>query len=160
MLAGFEKLTPSELDALLDAPVLITALVGAADGRFDRQEKTWSERLVRVHTYDKPEEMNTFYRRVADDFVGKVERQLTLLPADTGARNALIASQLEALNPVLAKLNPHLGAALYKSFVGLAEETAKASGGFLRIGAVSDTEHRLVKLPMITPIEMPKEIDE
>lgn len=159
MLAGFENLTPAELDQLLETPVLITALIGAADGKFDRAEKTWSERLVRVHTYDNPVEMNEFYRRVAENFVEKVDRRLAELPLDAASRNAAIAAQLETLNPILAKLDVHLGAALYKSFVGLAEETAKASGGFLRIGAISDAEHRLVKLSMLTPIEAPIETE-
>jgi len=46
---------------------------------------------------------------------------------------------------------------LYRSFVGLAKEAAVASGGFLRIGAISPEESQWVTLPMITPVERPED---
>lgn len=155
MLKGFENLTSAEQEALLLAPVWITALLGAADGTFDREERNWSDRLVQVRTYGNPASLRDFYRLVADNFIEKVERKLAELPDDVARRQADIAAALEKLNPLLAKLDPALGAALYKSFTGLAAETAKASGGFLRMGAISDAEHRWVKLPMLTPIVPP-----
>jgi hypothetical protein len=39
--------------------------------------------------------------------------------------------------------------------VKLAEETAKASGGFLRIGAIAPEEEVWMSLPMLTPIAAP-----
>lgn len=152
MLDGFQHLTSEEIDALVDAPVLITALIGGADGQVDREERVWSERLMRARTYSKPNLINDYYRVVAEAFLGKLDKTLEELPADTEARNTAIAEKLGALNPILAKLDVPLAAALYKSFVVLAQETAKASGGFLRIGAVSASEYQWVKLPMLTPI--------
>jgi hypothetical protein len=152
-LEGFNHLHSTELDALLEAPALITILVGAADGELDREERNWSDRLMRARTYNKPKHLNEYYAIVAHGFLEKVDQKLGELPADVEARNTLISQKLAALNPVLEKLDDPLGADLYKSYIGLAEETAKASGGFLRIGAISAEEARWIHLPMLTPIE-------
>ena len=156
MLEGFQHLTGAEIEALVQAPVLITILVGGADGELDRQERIWTERLLYARTYSKPNLINEYYRVVATGFSEKIEKSLAALPAETEERNMQIAEKLAALNPVLAKLEMHLAASLYKSFVSLAQETAKASGGFLRIGAISAAEHQWVKLPMLTPVLLPQ----
>jgi hypothetical protein len=85
---------------------------------------------------------------------------LAHLPAEVEARNAEISERLSHLNLILAKLDPALAAAIYKGFVGLAQETAKASGGFLRIGAVAEMEEKWVNLPMLTPVVAPQSASE
>ena len=159
LLEGFESLTPEELEALLEAPLLITILVGAADGTIDDEESYWSERLMQVRTYAGKKILVDFYREAAVDFLEKVAETLSKLPQNASERGREIATRLEKLNPILAKLDVRLGAALYKSFLMLARETAHASGGFLRIGAVSAAEHEWVDLKMLTPIFAPKTED-
>jgi hypothetical protein len=154
-LEGFDRLASHEIDALIEAPVLITALVGAADGHLDREERTWSDRLMQSRTYNKPRHLNAYYGVVANDFLAKVDAALDRLPSEASDRNAAIAERLAAINPILARLDAVLGADLYKSYVALAKETAKASGGFLRIGAVSAAEAPWIDLPMLTPIMAP-----
>ncbi len=152
MLEGFQHLSGEEIDALVEAPVLITVLIGASDGELDREERAWSDRLMQARTYSKPQLVNEYYRIVADNFLEKLEKAIEQLPAGVDERNEEIATRLGALNPILEKLDGHLGATLYKSFVVLAQETAKASGGFLRIGSISAAEHKWVDLPMLTPV--------
>ena len=160
LITGFDQLSKEEIDALVEAPALITILVGAADGDLDREERTWSERLLRSRTYNNPKTLNEFYRVVVEGFWVKVHSEMAHLPEDPEARNTEISTRLERINPILAKLDLQLAADLYKGFLGLAEETAEASGGFLRIGAISAEEARWVKLPMITPIIAPKKDDD
>jgi hypothetical protein len=155
MLEGFKHLAGEEIDVLIQAPVLITILVGGADGELDRDERVWTERLLRARTYSKPNLISEYYRVVAEGFLEKVEKTMAAMPGDAEERNMLISEKLGVLNLVLAKLDTHLAASLYKSYVSLAQETAKASGGFLRIGSVSAAEHQWVKLPMLTPILAP-----
>lgn len=156
MIDGFQNLTKEEIDALVEAPALITILVGAADGELDSEERIWSERLLRSRTYNKPKELNEFYRVVVQVFWAKVHGEMAHLPREAELRNKELSGRLAKLNPILAKLDVELAADMYKGFVGLAEETAKASGGFLRIGAVSAEESRWIKLPMLTPVASPK----
>lgn len=149
---AFQHLAKNEIDALVEAPVLITILVGAADGDIDREERKWTERLLHARTYNNPKELNEFYRVVMEDFWNKVEDHLKRLPAGAEARSEAISKRLAELNPILAKLDASLASDLYHGFIGLATETAKASGGFLRMGAISAAESRWVGLPMIDPI--------
>jgi len=152
MLEGFQQLTAEEMDTLVSTPVWITALIGAADGEIDHDERTWSDRLMRARTYSMPALVSEYYRVVAEDFLGKLDRLMEVMSDDSETRSAELAEKIAAANPILAKLEPELAATLYKSFATLAKETAKASGGFLRIGAVSAAEHRWIQLPMLTPI--------
>lgn len=156
MIEGFQNLTNAEIDTLVEAPVLVVVLVGAADDKLDREERTWSERLLRSRTYNKPKELNEFYRVVVENFWEKVQGEIARLPDEVEIRNKNLRERLARLNPILAKLDLELAADLYKGFAGLAEETAKASGGFLRIGAISREESKWVDLPMLTPIIAPK----
>ncbi len=127
-------------------------LVGGADGNLDAAERSWSEHLLRLRTYGRDDFLGDYYRRVAEDFRQALERQWKQLPSDPVQRNAALFEAIAAANPVLAKLERPVAATLYQSYLRLAEEVAKASGGFLRMGAVSAEESRWMKLPMLTPI--------
>lgn len=154
----FSSLSNAEKAQIYEAPLLVTLLVGAADGKFDREEKTWSSKLVQAKTYSKPENLRPFWENVAADFLEKIESLAANLHGEVAARNEMIAAKLSNLNGILAKLDGHTAYFLYKSLIGLAEETAKASGGFLRIGSVSAAEYRWVKLPMVHPISRPENL--
>ena len=145
-------MTIDQLDALLEAPVLITILVGAADGELDREERTWSDRLMQSRTYNKPHHLNEYYSVVANGFLSKIDDMLAALPQEIDPRNQWISNKLAGLNVILATIEEPLGSDLYKSYIALARETAKASGGFLRIGAISAAEAPWVNLPMLTQI--------
>ncbi len=160
MIEGFEHLESDEFDNLLDAPALITILVGAADGELDREERTWSERLLRSRTYNRPKQLNEFYRVVVEGFWVKVNGFMAELPTDPEVRGQEISRRLTKLNGVFQKLDLQLSADLYKGFLGLAEETAEASGGFLRMGAISVEERQWIKLPMLTPIVVAKIVED
>ena len=153
---GFRQLNAAEFDLLIQAPVLITLLVGTADGKLDREERNWSERLLRTRTYNKPRELNEFYRIVSNGFLEKLDAKMEELPTEVERRSQELARELTQINPVLAKLDLQIAADLYKGFVALAEETAESSGGFLRIGAISPEERQWLGLPMLTPIAAPK----
>jgi hypothetical protein len=155
LLEGFSHLHSSELDALLEAPALITVLVGAADGELDREERTWSDRLMQSRTYNNPKHLNAYYSVVANGFLEKVDAVLAAHSDDISERNQQISDKLRGINPILAKLDHPLGTDLYLSYLNLAKETAKASGGFLRIGAISAAEAAWINLPMLHAIAEP-----
>lgn len=149
---GFEQLSNTELNELLNAPALIVLLIAGADGVIDKEESYWSTKLVHTQTYTSPVELKEYFQEVNDNFAAKVSFFTEFYPQNPAERNEKIAEVLSHLNGSLAKMDIKLAAGLYKGWIGLAEETAKASGGFLRIGAIAADEYRWVKLPMITPI--------
>lgn len=152
-MTGFDHLSDPEFAALKAAPALVALLIGAADGELDREEMTWASKITHVRTYSKPVALQAFYERVSANFEYEVKRLQSSLPTDATERNSLISNKLSELNLILAKLEKPLAAGFYRSLKSLAGEVAKASGGFLRIGAVSLAEHKWVGLPMISPIE-------
>ncbi|MBN8681256.1 MAG: hypothetical protein J0L99_01325 [Chitinophagales bacterium] len=160
MIEPFKALEKAEIDALIEAPVLITILVGAADGLLDREERTWTERLMRTRTYTKPKQLQEYYRVVSHNFLGKVDEAMLQLPSDAETRSIILAERLALLNPILSKLDAQTAAHLYKGFRRLAVEAAEASGGFLRFGAVNPQEAKWVKLPMLLEFIMPAEANE
>ncbi len=159
-MAGFENLSPAELNELLDAPLLVALLVGLADGNFDREERRWAAHLLEVHTYIEPRELRRMFDQILEDFPTKVDALTASFPADAAARNQAISEKLAQVNDILPKIAPQLAYRYYRSLVGLAAETAKASGGFLRIGGVSAAEAKWVKLPMLRPVPRPADFVE
>ncbi|MBL7828668.1 MAG: hypothetical protein JNJ57_18685 [Saprospiraceae bacterium] len=153
----FKQLTQESLEKLLDAPALVTILIGASDNNLDGEERTWSEKLLRARSFSGRPELQDYYRVVAESFWVKLQHELNSLPVDVSKRNEEIKRRLSELNPILSSLDHKIAYLIYKGLIGLAEETAKASGGFLRIGAVSTPEYEWVKLPMIKAIAQPKD---
>lgn len=154
----FSNLTTEEIELVKEAPALVTILIGAADGKLDGEERNWSERLLRTRSYSADPELQDYYGQVSEGFWAELQHELSTLPADTAERNQAISNRLEKLNPVFAKLDNSIAYSLYKGLLGLAEETAKASGGFLRIGSIAAVEHEWVKLPMLTVITEPEKL--
>ncbi|MEQ1745308.1 MAG: hypothetical protein ABMA02_07780 [Saprospiraceae bacterium] len=153
LLEGFDHLTTDEMDTLLSTPIWITVLVGAADGEIDREERAWAERLMHARSYSLPEPLNEYYRVVSENFLEKLDSTLAVLPKEQEPRNAALVQKIAMANAVLAKLDRPTAAILYQSYRALAEETAKASGGFLRIGSVSAAEKQWIGLFMLTPVQ-------
>jgi hypothetical protein len=158
MINEFKNLNTTEVAQLTEAPLLVTLLIGASDGKFDREERTWSARLMETLTYSNPKVLNEFYKVVYEGCLGKIDAIQANLPPETNNRNQAIATKLSEINPILAKLDPLTAYYFYKSLLTLAEETAKASGGFLRFGSVSAAEYEWVKLPMLTKIAVPNNL--
>lgn len=155
----FSQLNADEQEVLLNAPVWVAILIGAADGKMDAEERNWSGKLMHTRSYAGLEELQEYYKEVSERFDGKLDAELSYLPTDAASRESVLSSNLEKLNAIFPKLSPEIAYSLYKGLLGLAEETAKASGGFLRIGAVSAAEYELVKLPMIQAVEKPEDME-
>ena len=59
------------------------------------------------------------------------------LPKDADNRSRILSSKLAGLNDVFLKLNMRTSNQLYTSYIAYAEQIARASGGILRMLAVS-----------------------
>lgn len=153
----FESLQDSDYQKLKDAVALITVLISGADGDYDKEEISWAEKVTKIRSYKMSDDLIGFYQEVGKDFSEKLDGYIKDFPKDAHKRTDLISERLELLNPILAKLDPHVAYHLYKSYRSFAEHVAKASGGFLGFFSVSAEEGDLMKLPMLNEIEEPKE---
>ncbi len=160
MITQFSGLNQEESDMMVDAISLVTVLISGADGKIDQGEKDWSAKLTKIRSYNNPESWNAYYRAVGENYSEKLDALIEGLPGDTDERSEVIADRLSSLNDILPKLEPWDAYDFYKGLVSFAGHVAKASGGFLRMGSVSQAEKKWMSLPMINPVEKPKEDDE
>jgi len=152
MIAKFAGLTEAESTQMIDAIPLITILIAGADGDIDPTETEWAEKLTKIRQYDYDNELNDYYKKVGENYADRVTDLIAELPGDTDRRRNAISERLGALNDSLAKLDKDYAVSLIDSFKTFASHVAKASGGFLGFGSISNEEHKLIDLPMINTI--------
>lgn len=160
MLDSFAGINEGEKLQLIDAIAQITVLVAGADGTIDTTEVAWAEKLTKIRTYANEDLLSEYYGFVGDEFDSKLDALIKELPEDVESRNKILTEKLEALNPILAKMDNLYSSSLYSSFVSFAEHVAKASGGFMRMWNVSSEEKAVMSLPMLTTIERIEEEEE
>lgn len=148
----FGALSDTQLVNLKEALSYITILVAGADGKIDEQELNWAEKLTHIRSYAEPQALNDFYGEVEQEFTDSISSILQKLPENLAERETKISAELSKLNEVLSCLENPIAFDLYKSFTSFAKHIAKASGGFLRFGSISQEEKQWIDLPMITPI--------
>ncbi len=147
----FKVLSNTEFDQLKDAIALITIYIAGIDGNIDKDELAWAEKITAIRGYNRPHGLNEFYEEVGVDFYDRVQNYVSDLN-QLDVRNSTVEQKLSALNPILAKLNPKLGALLYSSYISFAHHVAKASGGFFGFFSIGPKEKAVLDLKMITPI--------
>jgi len=157
MINQFHTLSQEEKDLMVDSTALITVLIAGADGDIDNEEKEWAAKLTKIRSYNTPEEWQEYYKLVGENYAAKLDALIASLPNDTDARNTVISERLTKMNDILPKLGPVHAYSFYQGMLTFAEHVAKASGGFLRMGAISRDEKKWIGLPMITPIDEPEE---
>jgi hypothetical protein len=158
----FSQLSEQEYQDLKDALAKITVFIAGADGSIEAEETQWAAKVAEIRSYKSSEDLIEFYKDVNNEFDNKLSHLITNLPKSTPERNAIISEHLSALNPVLAKLDPKVGAHLYKGFVSFAEHVAKSTGGLFGFFSIGAEEKALLGLNMINPIivEEPAEEEE
>ena len=154
------QLTPADITKLKDAYAYITVLIAGADGKIDPHELSWAEKIAQIRTFTGDERLHTFHEEVNVELSSKIKQLIAELPADPNNRNAVISAYLSDLNPVLATLDPYIGAYLYKGYVSFAQRIAKASGGVLSFFSIGPEERKWVGLPMLDAIIYTEEEEE
>lgn len=148
----FDVLDKVDYDKLTEAIALITVYVAGADGTIDKEEKEWAEKVTKFRSYNLPGELKSFYKDVGVNFAETLDTMIDTLPSNPVERNPIIAEKLEALNPILAQVDPELGAVLYDNYKSFAKHVAKATGGFMGVFSIGPKEAKLIELEMLTPI--------
>ena len=143
----FSTLTEEEIHQLLLAPAIVTVLIAGADKDIDKKEINWAAKVVNYRTFTSEAELSAYYQVVNDDFKAELDEVLESWSAD--ASEEQLVSQLAALKPILAKLEPNYSNLLKASWRSLAEHIAKSDGGVLGFGSVNFAEKQLIGLSML-----------
>ncbi len=148
----FSQLTSQEYQDLKDAFAKITLYIAGADGSIEEDEIAWAAKVTEIRSYKMTDDLQDFYKEIHDEFDNKLNHFMVNLPGNTNERNVVIESHLSNLNSILAKLEPKVGAHLYKGFLTFAEHVAKSTGGILGFFSIGPAEKALLGLTMITPV--------
>lgn len=152
MIPEFKKLKEHEIKLMIEAPVLITILIATADGNVEQKETDWGAKTIHFRAEDKESILQKYY-----DIVDKTDRHLffTLMekyPSGNDERINVIKGELSKLNAIFPKLEKDFAKELYKSFITLSKQVAKATGGIWGYGSISQEEQKLIDLEMIHPV--------
>ncbi|MEZ5037575.1 MAG: hypothetical protein R2760_08825 [Chitinophagales bacterium] len=149
----FNHLTEEEVQLLLDAPAIITLLIGTADGNMDDKEIAAGLSSVIVRKESNDALLQPYYEAVDKNYDQRLfDFSNQYKDKDKEQRTQELSDVLAGLNDILAKVDPLFTTVLVKSLKSFAKEIAQASGGMAGIGlmAISNEEEHLISLPMIT----------
>jgi hypothetical protein len=149
MLAEFDRLSPSEIDLVLKAPILTIILIAGADGKIDRKEINEAFSMAQKNARKSKAKLMEFYQFVAEDFEDKLKITIQTYPISVEQRTNMIVQELTQLNQVFAKIDKSFTKELYKSMRDIAQKIAQSSGGILGMNSVGHEEAVYVNLPMI-----------
>ncbi len=149
MIHPLRRLNDEEREQLFHVPSLITVLIAGADDNIQREEITWAAAVVNYRTLTGDELLYTYYDEVNASFDAGVELILEKCPKGLNERTLYLKREIAQINPVLKKLDQVYRNALIASWKSLAKQVARATGGFLGVGAISKQEEELLGLEMI-----------
>lgn len=145
----FEKLSSTEADLLLKAPLLVCILIAGADDDIDRKEIKKAIQLAQKKQSRGNSRLVDYYQLMAEDFEDKLKVLIQTFPPKAAQREPILQAELEELNIVFTKIDQNWAIDFYKSLLEIAKETAESSGGLLGMKSVGEEEAKFINLPMI-----------
>ena len=149
MKSEFSKLSASETELMLKAPILACILIAGADGEIDRNEIQGAIEVTRRKQKRSQANLLDFYQNVAEDFEDKLKILIQSYPQKAKDRNPMIIAELSQLNTILPKLDKSFAKGFYNSIKEIALKIAESSGGLLGMNKIGSEEAKLVGLSMI-----------
>ena len=149
MIREFDKLSATETELMIKAPILVCILIAGADGNIDRKEIQGAIEQARKKQARTDANLLEFYQYVGEDFEDKLKVLIQSYPSKPQQRNPLIVEELSSLNKLLPRLDASFALAFYQSIKEIAQKTAESSGGLLGLNKVGEEESQYLGLPMI-----------
>lgn len=147
MLKELEKLSASEIELMMKAPLLVCILIAGADSEIDKNEIKGAIGLAKKGKVIGS--LAEYYKEVAEDFEDKLKVLLRALPKESSSRNQFVVEELSQLNLILPKMKKSVATDFYKSLRYIAKKIAETSGGVLGMKAVGEKEMQFLGLSMI-----------
>jgi hypothetical protein len=147
MIREFERLTESETELMLKAPVLVCILIAGADGTIDRKEIKEAIAQTRKKNISV---LSGYLEEVSQDFEDKLKILIQSYPYESTQRTPIIIDELHQLNSLWAKIDKGFSVQFYQMLRGLAEKIAGSSGGLWGLKTVANEEAKYLHLPMVT----------
>ena len=111
----FEKLSSTEADLLLKAPLLVCILIAGADDDIDRKEIKKAIQLAQKKQSRGNSRLVDYYQLMAEDFEDKLKVLIQSYPSKAAQREPILQTELEELNIVFTKIDKNWAIDFYKS---------------------------------------------
>jgi hypothetical protein len=147
MLSKIEHLSASDKNLILEAPILVSALVAGSDGEFHPNEIAKAVKIIHIKTYSETRDVSGVYQTIDQHTEDTIDSLISSLPVDTRLRNETLISELKKLNSIFPKLDPKFANELYHSLRELAYYVSNA--GDLGVGLRSEQEKEMSKLSFL-----------
>ena len=153
MHSKIEHLSSAEKKLVLDAPILITALIAGADGDFHYDEIKKAVKIIHVKTYSEPRDVRGVYKSIDKHSEEMIDHLINHLPKSANERSAILVERLQGLNNVFPKLDHNFAHELYNSLRELAYYVSNA-GDLGSIDFHSKNEKHYAKLEFLQKPQM------
>jgi len=146
MIKEFDKLTESEVELMLKAPVLVCILIAGADGTIDRKEIKEAIAQTRKRNISA---LSGYLSEVSQDFEDKLKVLIQSYPYESTQRNPIIIDELHNINSLWSKMDKGFSIQFYQMLRDLAVKIAGSSGGLWGLKSVANEEAKYLHLPMV-----------
>lgn len=149
MIPEFDRLSASETEMMLKAPILVCILIAGADNDIDKKEIQQAIGLAQQKQRKAKAKLVSYYQIVGEDFEDKLKVLIQSFPIESTQRTPILIEELSTLNQILPKIDKSFAREFYNSLLDIALKIAESSGGLLGMKSIGFEEARYVKLPMI-----------
>ncbi|HVA98180.1 MAG TPA: hypothetical protein VNG53_04740 [Bacteroidia bacterium] len=115
MVHKFKKLTPEELDLLLNATIFVSLLAASSDSEIFEEEKADAIKLAHLRTFTSDPALHEYYKEVEKTFAEKIEDFDKKLPKGSEERGIILREKLNHINKILPKLGEDYAEAFHRS---------------------------------------------
>jgi len=147
MHSKIEHLSAGEKKLVINAPILVTALISGADGEFHTDEIKQAVKIIHIKTYSETRDVSGVYKSIDGHSEEMIDDLINHLPKTSWERNNIIVEELKGLNRIFPKLDEEFAHELFKSLKELAYYVSNA--GNLGIDFHSEQEKEFVKLDFL-----------
>ncbi len=147
MHSKIEHLSNAEKKLVLNAPILVTALIAGADGDFHPDEIKQAVKIIHIKTFSETRDVSGVYKSLDGHSEELIDELISHLPKSATERNKMLVEQLQGLNEIFPKLDENFARDLHHSLRELAYYVSNASD--LGIAYHSDQEKEYVKLDFL-----------
>jgi hypothetical protein len=144
MHSKIEHLSAKEKHLVLNAPILVTALIAGSDGEFHTDEIKQAVKIIHIKTYSETRDVSGVYKSIDGHSEEMIDELISQLPKTSTERNHAIVEQLKGLNEIFPKLDEKFAHDLVHSLRELAYYVGNA--GDMGVSYHSDQEKHYVKL--------------
>ncbi len=149
MHSKIEHLSTAEKQLILDAPLLVTALIAGSDGDFDDAEIKKAIKIIHIKTYSESKDVRGVYKDIDAHSEEMIDDLIHSLPSVTYDRTLFLKEKLSGLNQIFPKIDVIFASELHKSLRELAFYVSRAQDGEIGIGYHNEQEKHLVHLDFI-----------